>query len=406
MRVTSRSLVDNVVRQLQSNAQTLDQIQNQVSTGKKITRPADDPVGTWKALRMRRDHADDTQLLRNVDEARNWLTANDQSLSQINDSLGRLRELAVQASDDSYTARDRAAIAGEAQQLQDQILSLVNGTTYVDQNVYSGLKTSSTPLVVDANGNTVYAGDTGITLPPTASDLTAANGLTGLTLTDAASATQGNYQLSISAPIAPANTQVDVSITRYDAMGVAVPGATQTITVDIPTGNDLKVVDFSQLGITATLNSAAGAVPFGQSPTSQFTVGDAQIAREIAPGVKMPVNMLASRFLTMFQDLKNLNLAMTTNNQPKISQGIADIDTALKMVLTAQGDMGTRLNRLDAVQSRTTNLDTEAQRIQGDTENVDMADALTRLTTQQAVYRAALQTGARTVPMSILDFLR
>lgn len=406
MRVTSRSMVDNVVRYLQQNAQALDHVQRQITSGKRVTRPADDPAAAWRSLRLRQNRDDNAQSSRNLDDARNWLTANDRALGAVNNTFARLRELAVQGADDSYGARDRAAIAREVSQLKEHLLSVVNGTVHVDQQVFSGLKTITVPLAVDAGGNVVYTGDTGITVPPASSDLDPNNGIQSITLTDASSATPGTYRVAVSGPIPPGNTDVDLTITRYDAAGVAVPGATQTLTVAIPSGADLKAVDFSQMGITVTVNATIGTLVFPESVSSAFTAGNASVVREVAPGTTLPVNMLASRFLTAFQDITALERALNANDQINISKGIKNLDTAIDLTLTLQAEIGTRINRLDVTQERRISAETELARRQEATENVDMVEALTRLTTQQAIYRATLEMGARTVPMSILDFLR
>jgi flagellar hook-associated protein 3 FlgL len=406
MRVTSRSMVDSVVRYLQQNAQALDDIQKQVISGKRITRPSDDPAAAWRALRLRRDQADNNQLLRNIDEARNWLTANDRALNAASDALARLRELAVQGADDSYVQTDRRAIAREVAQLKEHLLGIFNGTIHVDQKVFGGLKTTTTPLTVDANGNIVYTGDTGVTIPAASGDLDPANGIQSLTLTDATSAIPGSYRVAISAPILPDNTTVQVTATRYDTAGNPVAGASQTLTVTIPQVGELNAVDFGQLGLTLTVNSAVGTLSFGENAASEFAVGSASIAREIAPGTNLPVNLLASGFLTMFQDINRMEKALNANDQPNIAKGIANLDTAINRVLTVHAEIGTRMNRLDVAHQRRIDIDAEVARVQVATEDVDMVAALTRLTTQQAIYRATLETGARTIPMSILDFLR
>jgi flagellar hook-associated protein 3 FlgL len=405
MRVTSRSLVDSALRNIQQNAQSLERLQNQIGSGKRLTRPSDDPAAVWRGLRMRREQSNAGQHLRNMDEARNWLGSTDKALDALNGTLAKLRELAVQASDDSNNTADRRAIATQVAELKDYALSIFNGANYVGQTLFSGRKTTTAPFSEDAAGNVVYDGETGITIPAGSTDLAAANGIQALTLTDADSAVEGTYRLSVTAPVNPGDPS-NVTITRYDAAGVAVPGATQSVAVTIPTGAELSVIDLADLGLTLTVNSSLGSVPFAESATSQFTAVHTQIHREIGPTNTLPVNLQASRFLTMFQDLGKLESALDDDDQPNIALGISNLDTAIELTLNVQAEVGTRLNRLEVASERMTTIDDEANRIQLDAENVDMAEALTRLTTQQAIYSAALQTAAQAVPMSILDFLR
>jgi flagellar hook-associated protein 3 FlgL len=403
MRVTSRSLVDNVVRQLQQNAQAVDKLQQQISSGRRISRVSDDPSGAWRALRLRREGAGNAQHLRNMDDARNWLVSDDRVLSGAGAALSKLREFAVQGADDAYSANDRKAIAREVGQLKEHILSLFNGTTLVGQSLFSGRKTDVPPFTVDANGNVVYAGETGMTIPAASTDITTANGIQSLSLTDADSAVPGEYRVSVAAV---AGGVSDVTLTRYDSLGVAVPGATETVSVTVPTGADVTHVDFSALGLTLTVNAGLGSTAFAESATSQVTASSARIAREIGDGVTLPVNLLGTKFLTMFQDINALEKALKADDQVNIAKGIANADKAIELALVTQAEVGTRMNRLDNAEERLNDVEVEVTRMRADVENLDTIDALTRLTTQQAIYRAALETGARTVPMSILDVLR
>ncbi|HET7771781.1 MAG TPA: flagellar hook-associated protein FlgL [Chloroflexota bacterium] len=406
MRVTTRSLVDNVVRQLQQNAQAVDKLQTQIASGKRISRPSDDPSGVWRSLKLRGGHDANTQHLRNMDDARNWLASEDRVLSGTNAALARMREYAVQGADASYSNNDRLAISREVSQLKEHILSLFNGTTFVGQSLFSGRQTGTQPFTVDANGHVLYAGETGVTVPAASTDLVSGNGIASLTLTDTDSAVPGSYRVAVGAIGAVTPGVADVTITRYDSLGVAVPGATQTVSVTVPAGSDPKVVDFSSLGLTLTVNSSLGSTAFAETVASEVTVGSAQIAREVGAGVNLPVNLLGAKFLTMFQDIKSLEKALQTNDRAAVAQGIANIDKALEVSLVSQAEVGTRLNRLDVAEESLRGADLETTRLQGEIESLDTIDALTRLTTQQAIYRAALEAGARTVPMSILDFLR
>src|SRR5688500_14611318 len=349
MRVTTRSLVDNVVRKLQQQAQSLDKLQTQISSGKRISRPSDDPVGMWRSLKLRRDHDSHSQHLRNTDDARNWLVSEDRVLAGTADALARLREYAVQGSDDAYSSTDRAAIGREVTQLKEHLLSLFNGTTFVGQSLFSGRQTGTQPFSVDANGNVLYAGETGVTVPPSSSDVTAANGIAGLSLTDADSAVPGSYRVAVGAVAAGV---ANVTITRYDTLGVAVPGASETVAITVPTGADPKVVDFASLGLTLSVNSSLGTTAFAESATSEITAGNAQIAREIGAGVNLPVNLLGAKFLTMFQDITAMQKALASSDRAAVASSIAALDKGIELTLVAQAEVGTRLNRLDIGEER------------------------------------------------------
>ncbi len=405
MRVTNRMLVETVVRNLQHNLDALNQIQNQVSSGKRVTRPSDDPEAAALGVRLRHEKATGDQFLRNVEQARSWLTASDQALGDIGDALSRIRELAIQAANGTYTASDRAAIGQEVDQLRRHIIATLNDAVLVDQRLFAGAKTTAAAVfTLDANGNAVYNGATGVDLTG-ATDLVPAKGIEGITLSATDSATPATYRVTVSAASGGvANVQID----QYDSTSALVRSETQAVTV--PAAGVIGVVEFSTLGLTMTVNSSLGATPItgtSTSTTNAFTTSATSLNREVGPGTNLPVNVMGSSFLPMLADLQALatNLSSSAPSQTAIEQSIGAIDKAIDVVLKNRAEVGAKVNRLDFTQSRMSALQLEVQRLQSTNEDVDFAEALTRLTTQQAVYQASLQAGARTVPMSILDFL-
>ena len=155
-RVTQRTLNDKVSRNLQRNVSSLGRIQDQLSSGKQISKPSDSPTGTVSALELRADIRRADQYRRNADDGQGWLGTADSTLTQALDSVRRIRELALQGANSSTSPTDRAAMAAEVTQLRDGLLQMAN-TTYLNQPIFGGTATATQPF--DAAGN--YVGDTG-----------------------------------------------------------------------------------------------------------------------------------------------------------------------------------------------------------------------------------------------------
>src|SRR4051812_22397076 len=96
MRVTHRMVSDTTIRNMRNNLSRLDDLQNSITTGKRITRPSDDPAGTARALGYASDLAAGEGYLRTIDGSMSWLNATDSALGGAGDLLQRARELAVQ----------------------------------------------------------------------------------------------------------------------------------------------------------------------------------------------------------------------------------------------------------------------------------------------------------------------
>lgn len=151
MRVTQSMLSNNMLRNLSSSYSKMGVLQDQLNTGKKITRPSQDPVVAIKGIGYRTSLNKIEQYERNLGEVNNWLDSTDDALDKVGSALHRVRELIVDASNDSKTSDDRGKIAEEIEQLKLQILDLSN-TKVGDKHIFSGTKTLS-PLY-DSNGTT------------------------------------------------------------------------------------------------------------------------------------------------------------------------------------------------------------------------------------------------------------
>lgn len=147
MRVTQSMLSNNMLRNLNNNYKKLSDLQNQINTGRKVTRPSEDPVIATKGMGYRTDLNKIEQFDRNITQVNAWLDASDDALDQVGSALNRVKELIVQASSDTNTAEDREKIKREIDQIRLQIQDVAN-TQIADKYIFSGTKTD-TPLFKD-----------------------------------------------------------------------------------------------------------------------------------------------------------------------------------------------------------------------------------------------------------------
>lgn len=160
MRVTQSMLSNNMLRNLSTSYSKMSELQNQINTGSKITRPSDDPVIAIKGMSYRKDLNKVSQFERNMNEVNSWLDSSDDALGQVGDALNRVKELVVQAANDTNTADERKKIKLEIDQIRSQIQDLAN-TKIADKYIFNGTKTQS-PLFVNGQLNPeIYDSSTG-----------------------------------------------------------------------------------------------------------------------------------------------------------------------------------------------------------------------------------------------------
>lgn len=116
--------------------------QEQLNSGSIISRPSDDPVVAVKGMGYRTDLDKNEQYQRNMRQAHSWLDGTDEALDQVGTSLIRVKELIVQAANDTHTPEDRQKINEEISQIKKHLQDMSN--TKVGENyIFSGTNTSS-----------------------------------------------------------------------------------------------------------------------------------------------------------------------------------------------------------------------------------------------------------------------
>lgn len=151
MRVIQGMLAANSLKQISNSYNKLETLQNQLSTGKKITRPSDDPVVATKGMAYRSNLSEVNQYKRNLTEAQSWFDSSESGLEQVNSILQRTKELVVQGLNGTNESDDRQAIAREIEQLKLDYMQV--GNTQVAGNyIFNGVNVGAPPVSEDASG--------------------------------------------------------------------------------------------------------------------------------------------------------------------------------------------------------------------------------------------------------------
>ncbi|WP_374286487.1 flagellar hook-associated protein 3 [Pseudomonas fluvialis] len=161
MRISTLQAFNNGVAGLQRNYANVTRTQEQISTGNRILTPADDPVASVRLLQLEQQQNVLNQYAENLTAAKNSLTQEEVSLNSANTILQRVRELAVQAGNGALSSKDRASIAAELQEREDELLGLMNTRNARGEYLFAGFQGKTQPFVRQADGSYAYQGDEG-----------------------------------------------------------------------------------------------------------------------------------------------------------------------------------------------------------------------------------------------------
>jgi len=159
MRVTNSMVNSQVVFNVQRSLQRFMDLQTAMSSGKRINKPSDDPVGTLRDLDYRTELSKLTQFQANVSQGQTWLNTYDGILSDVKNLLSQAKDVAISMSNDTYDVSQRAAAANEVQAIFDRMVQL-SDTKLGGRQMFSGFRTKLQPFRVGSNGVT-YLGDNG-----------------------------------------------------------------------------------------------------------------------------------------------------------------------------------------------------------------------------------------------------
>lgn len=185
MRVSTSMIFNSGSSGIQNRQSDLFKVQNQMSTGRRILSPEDDPIGAAEVLKVSQSKSVNKQFLDNQGNAQVQLTFLESTLGSVSDELVRVIELAKQAESPSYSASQRGMIATELKGRMENLIGLANTQDGTGLYIFAGYQsatkpfeeiTESSPPVIyklsEVNGETYvkYNGDAGkSTLQVTAS---------------------------------------------------------------------------------------------------------------------------------------------------------------------------------------------------------------------------------------------
>jgi flagellar hook-associated protein 3 FlgL len=452
MRVSSGYVFDSGTLGLTRNQFELFKLQNQMSTGRRVLTPADDPVAAAQALVTTQSKSVNTQYTENQGNAGTQLNLLEGNLSGVTDLLQNIRERAVQLGNATLTDKERAFIASELRSRFDELVGLSNEQNGEGQYLYSGFQGSTKPFAVNpnvsgpflaSNPSVNYFGDEGERLLQVAASrqmgVTASgvdvftrirngngvssvstlnNAVTGQTNAGTALADQGTV-LDIgkwdASPVQPQNFRIQF---RVDS--TVLPPVTYYTLTDSAGANSL----YDNAALTA-------GPPYAAPQWKTFTPGQAiQFSGlNVAFGTDLGLQVIvtgdpadgdqfavkSSDNQSIFDTVRNLvdvaaqpipvSPAGNTEFMNDLSAQIAALDRGLDNVLRARATVGSRLAEIDALNSVGADLDLQYSERISNLQDLDYAKAISDLTRRQMQLEAAQQTFARVTGLSLFDVL-
>lgn len=159
MRISNNSIIYNFLNSLNKSQERQNSIQEQLSDGKAIHRPSDDPVKTIRSLKFNTELDMNEQFTQNVKDARSWMETTDGALSQLNEIMIRAKELTIKAVGPNPTEATQA-ISAEIDGLINAGVDIAN-TQIGNRYIFAGQNDAMQPFKRQTSPTeaVIYSGD-------------------------------------------------------------------------------------------------------------------------------------------------------------------------------------------------------------------------------------------------------
>ncbi len=159
MKVSTNLYFDRASTQLATVQSSLSKTQEQLSTGKQITKPSDEPDKASLVTRLESELARQESYQSTLSTVEIKLSTQETALRNVSDVMYRIKELTVQANSDTMGKLDRESIAVEIESLRDQVLSLANTQDTSGNYIFAGSRVTEPSFGLNSQGLIDYQGD-------------------------------------------------------------------------------------------------------------------------------------------------------------------------------------------------------------------------------------------------------
>jgi|HubBroStandDraft_1064217.scaffolds.fasta_scaffold00070_29 flagellar hook-associated protein 3 FlgL len=397
MRVTQSLNQTQFLSALDTLESNLSQTQNQVSSGLNFTTPSQDPIAAGAVNNYDQALAQSQQYTANGNSAQTGLQTENTALSQLQNQLQSLRSLALEANSGTQTGEDLTAIAEQATQIQNSLLTLANTQDGNGQYIFSGFASQTQPFSLTATGAS-YAGDQGQNQIQIAPGQTLASGDNGDVVFNQIKTGNGTFTVTANA----GNT------------GSGILGAT-TVTGTAGYSGKTYSINFTAPNAYQVLDSLGNVVTSGAYTSGQtISFGGAQVTLTGQPATGDSFSVAPSGNQSLFTTVQNLITAIqsgasSTSAVPALNNAVTtalnNIDQAISQTSTVQASVGGRLNTITTQQSVQTSQQTQLQQSISSLQSLDYASAITSLDSQNTTLSAAMQAYTLTQGLSLFKYI-
>ena len=396
MRVSTIGAYSSGLSAMQRLQAALDHTQRQISSGRRILTPSDDPLAAARALEIRESIGRLEQFDRNASVANSRLAQEESSLGSVNNVLQRVRELALQANNATQSIESRQLIAVELRESLDQLVQIANQKDGNGNYLFSGNRDSTTPVTRMAAQFT-YNGDQGQRFIQIGEGRQVADGDSGAAVFFNIRAGNGSFTT------APAVGNTGSGVLGQGSVTDPSAWDQDEYTVRFIDQTNYEVWDSSAALVASGTFEAGDTLAFRGI---EFALdGQPEAADEfvVSPSQYQDVFSMVDQLATSLEQSGSTPAAKAALSNG-INAGLQNIDQAIGNILDVRIAVGSRLQAIESQIDSNGAFELSFRETLASIEDLDYAEALSRLSIEVTTLEAAQQSFIRTQSLSLFNY--
>jgi flagellar hook-associated protein 3 FlgL len=466
VRITNKSISNNFLVDMQRNLQNLSKVQQQVSSMKNFSKPSDDPLNVERSMQMQTSLNATDQYYSNITSALSSMETTDTTLGQLGTVLTNVRTDLVKAGDAGYTQDERDKVNDEVKQYVAQFAQILN-TNLGGEYIFGGTQGLSKPVTTttDANGNVSieYAdakGNVVDSIPEVVSSGFNIDNWSNKTIKftmenpeDPSNPTEVNVNTldtsdgketvddivkDLNNKIQKSDLKDSVSVVKTNDGNIKFLAVNSSDDIKISTdisdmskvnGKQLSNVDMANIGADKTIEVSQGVVlDYNATASSVMQYGENNNNAINDDNVKALMNRIQHHLAGQVLDMDSASDTYTEGAEKVVDstgevkyykwkddkdaatkeltgQDLTDIDAASKGLLKVRSQIGAKEKRMEALQDQNKSSKLNIQETLSETEDIDLTQKTIEYSTMITVYQACLQTAAKVMQPTLMNYL-
>ena len=402
MKISNSYLFDQATKNIQTAQSDVSKSREQIASGKSLVRPSDD-TSKLRSIEILKSQQHKVESYKN---SMNYLTdrfqLEESVLQSASDILIRLKDLAIQAANDSMSSSDRDIISTEVNSLKDELLSIANTRDVEGNFIFSGSKTGSQPFKVNGTtGEVSYEGDNRRLFTSVSDSRMLQSNTDGTQVFLPVSRTTTEFTMSGVESAGAYNFRIGDSVLEFN---VEEPLSDAKIKASIEESLLSSSIDGKVSVVVANGKAAVQLTLTGQAG---IALSGIEVTQDDADSTPLNVSVSSTNVVGVdfFKMVSDFSTALSSNTRSNIDRAISELSSAQEKIAGSLGEIGSKLNTLERQKDINADLGLRVDQMLSSEEDLDYAKAVTQFNAELVRLEATQASFAKVAQLSLFQFI-